>query len=181
VDGQFVFPPDTAGRPTVTSMGGRTLYGGGGIVPDRIAGADTLTADEQRAVRELFQEGGRFTTGVFDFAVQYLRSREGAGGTVANFGTPAGVQVGDAELAGLYAALRAQEFGVDPGSWERARRFVKLQLETEIALQAFGEAGQFRARMPADRPLQEALELLRGAPSTAALLGRVSTTRTDDR
>jgi carboxyl-terminal processing protease len=166
VDGQFVFPADTAGRPTVSSMGGRTLYAGGGIVPDRLVIADTLSGAEQRAVRALFMEGGRFNVGVFDFAVNYLQARSGipSGAAGPEF------RIGDAELEELYASLRERGFQVESGEWQRAERFVRHQLESEIALQGWGELGQFMRRAPSDQPLQEALRRLRVADSPQALL-----------
>ena len=166
VDGQFVFPPDTANRPTVQSMAGRTLYAGGGIVPDLLVTADTLTSEEQRAVRVLFTEGGRYNAGVFNYAVNYLRERgdPGVPGRTPDF------EVGETELAELYRSLRAVEFGIDEETWQRAQRFVQFQLEGEIALQGWGELGQFLRKAPSDVPLQRALERLRAAPSVQALL-----------
>jgi carboxyl-terminal processing protease len=166
VDGQFVFPADTAGRPTVRSMSGRTLYAGGGIVPDLLVTADTLSSEEQRAVRALFTEAGRYNAGVFNYAVSYLRERgdPGVPGQVPDF------QVGGPELAELFQALQDREFSVGEETWQRAERFVQLQLESEIALQGWGELGQFLRRLPTDQPLQRALERLRDASSVQALL-----------
>ncbi len=181
LDGRFVFPADTAGRPTVTSMGGRTLFAGGGIVPDRISQSDTLSSEEQRAVRSLFLEGGRFTAGVFDFAVRYL-GNGGVPGPEPSRGAPsAPVAVGEAELGELYTLLRERGATIDEATWGLAGRFVRRELEAEIALQGWGEQGQFLARMALDRPLQEALGLLRGATTTEALLASVSTFPVEDR
>lgn len=155
VMGQYAIPPDTAGRPTVTSAAGRTLYGGGGIVPDLLIPMDTLTTDEQAAVRRLFEEAGVYSVGVFNYAVQYLRENERIG---PDF------DVGEAELDALYTLLSEQEgFTADRDTFERARRFVELQLETEIAGQGWGDLEGFRRRMQYDEPLQTAIDLLRGA------------------
>jgi carboxyl-terminal processing protease len=182
VEGQFVFLPDTAGRPTVSSMGGRTLYGGGGIVPDRIVLPDTLTLDEQRAVRGLFAEGGLYAVGVFDYTIQYLRAR-GAEAVPGEERDPRGAlepTIGDAERAELLRTLRTREFALDETTWNRASRFVLGELEAEIALQGWGEAGRFLRRAPSDRVLQEALALLRGVKSTADLFAAVGSSRADD-
>lgn len=162
IDGQFVFPIDTVGRPTVASMGGRTLYGGGGIVPDLLILPDTLSAVEQRAVRALFQEGGRFSVGVFNHAVAFLQAREGE--------LPAREQVGDrgalafeidaTEIEALYQRLLAEGFRMDPALWAQAERFVRHELTREIALQGWGDGGQFLRRVESDRILQEALHRL---------------------
>jgi C-terminal peptidase prc len=163
LDGQFVFPVDTVGRPTVSSMGGRTLYGGGGIVPDLLVLPDTLTASEQRAVRALFQEGGRFSTGVFNHAVAFLRAREGSLPAPEAMGDRGALsfEVSSADLDALYARLREDGFRMDPATWRAAERFVRQELVREIALQGWGDGGQFLRRLEGDRILQEALQRLR--------------------
>jgi carboxyl-terminal processing protease len=163
VDGQFVFPVDTVGRPTVSSMAGRTLYGGGGIVPDVLVLPDTLSQVEQRAVRALFQEGGRFSVGVFNHAVAFLQAREGrlpSRGAAGDAGALS-FSVDQAELDALYRRLVADGFRVDEATWRAAERFVRHELTREIALQGWGEGGQFLRRLSDDRTLQEALDRLR--------------------
>lgn len=162
--GEYVFPPDTAGRPVVESMAGRTLYGGGGIVPDLLVSPDTLTAEEQRAVRGLFQEAGVYTTGIFNYAVEFLREN---GQDRSDF------EVTDQELDELYRHLQDQGFEMDRERWDQAARFTRLQLETQIALQGWGEAGQFERRAPYDRALQRSLEVLRDTGDPLALFERV--------
>ncbi len=169
VDGQFVFPPDTIGRPTLRSMGGRTLFGGGGIVPDLLVAPDTLTASEQRAVRALFVEGGRYTTGVFDHAVAVLQRMGVEPRSETRSGRPT-FDLDAGELDALYARLRERGFRVEAETWREAERFVRFGLASEVALQGWGEEGQFLQRMPQDRPLQEALARLRAASSIRALL-----------
>jgi hypothetical protein len=58
---------------------------------------------------------------------------------------------------------------VEPEELQAARRFVRYQLEKEIANQKGGRMGEFRHTMEYDRQLQEALELLRGTDTQAAL------------
>jgi carboxyl-terminal processing protease len=159
IDGQFVFPVDTVGRPTVSSMGGRTLYGGGGIVPDLLVLPDTLSQAEQRAVRALFQEGGRFSVGIFNHAVAFLRAREGRlpSREVAGDAGALSFSVDQAELDALYRRLVAEGFRADEATWRAAERFVRQELVREIALQGWGEGGQFLRRLSDDRALQEAL------------------------
>jgi hypothetical protein len=54
-----------------------------------------------------------------------------------------------------------------------AARFVELDLEAEVALQAGGEQSAFLQRLAYDAPVQEALEVLRGAGSPEDLFSRV--------
>jgi carboxyl-terminal processing protease len=163
VYGETVLPHDTAGRPTVESMGGRTLFGGGGIVPDLLVTPDTLTIDEQGAVRTLYRDWGRYTTARFDYAVEYLQ-RNGA--DLASF------RVGERELDELYRRLVDRGVDVDRTVWDRASRLILHQLEAEIALRGWGQAGEFERRRVNDRSLERALELLGQADSQVALFER---------
>ena len=164
VTGGYALPPDTAGRPTVTSEAGRSLYGGGGIVPDVLVQQDTLAADEQQAVRALFQEAGGYNTGRFDYAVRYLQGNEGV---------ELAFDVGDAEMTELFDQLEADgEIGLERATLERSARFIRIDLEQEIALQGWGEIGEFQRGIPYDGPLQVALDLLREAESPEDLFSR---------
>jgi carboxyl-terminal processing protease len=157
VSGQYAIPPDTAGRPTVTSNGGRTLYGGGGIVPDVLISGDTLSSTEQDDVRAILEEAGSYATGRFNYAVEYLQRHEGVG---PDF------EVGEAEVGELYDRLSADEgFDVDRQTFEGASRFVELDLAGEIALQGWGEQGAFLRRLANDEPVQAALSALRQSQS----------------
>ena len=60
-------------RPTVESLGGRTLYGGGGITPDLVVLPDTLSTSEEAAVQRLFRAAGAFAAAVFNYAVSYVQ------------------------------------------------------------------------------------------------------------
>jgi carboxyl-terminal processing protease len=172
LDGQFVVPPDTVGRPTVQSMAGRTLVGGGGIVPDLIVLPDTLSEAEQRAVRALYREAGRYTTGIFNHAVDYLQRN---GERNRDF------QVTDEELQRLHDRLAEEGFEVEAATWQAAARFIRFQLESEIALQGWGEGLQFQRRLPHDRPLQRAVELLAGAHTQEALFARAGSAPVETR
>jgi carboxyl-terminal processing protease len=161
--GEYVFSPDTARRPQVESVGGRPLFGGGGIVPDLLVNPDTLSADEQLAVRALFQEAGTYTTGVFNYAVAFLQTN---GAEELDF------EITGREVEELYQLLQDRGFQLDRETWERAERFTRLQLEAQVALQGWGDAGEFSKRMRHDVPLQRSLELLRGAEDPLALFSR---------
>jgi carboxyl-terminal processing protease len=179
LDGGIILPADTAGRPTVSSMGGRPLYSGGGIVPDLWVDREPLTAEEQQAVRALYQEGGVFTTGVFNFAVAYLQQRgigaTGGGDGNGTVGSDAGsFRVSAADLNDLYRRLEAAGFATPRSTWDAASRFIRLELESEIALQGWPEIGQFRRRLESDLPVRTAFELLRNASSTEDLLSQAS-------
>lgn len=152
--------PDTAGKPRVTSMGGRSLVAGGGITPDLLVVPDTLTADEQEAVRAVYQEAGTFNTALFNYSVRYLQE---------NPGLSRDFTLEEGALEGFYRFLVESEVSVDRPTFDRAARFIRFQLEREIARREWGEQGEFLHMAPDDHALQRALDFLREADSPGDL------------
>ncbi len=148
-------------RPEFRSMAGRTLFGGGGIVPDIVVLPDTLTTVETGAVRALYRQGSAFNTQLFNYVVELVRNQPDL---------PADFAVGATELAAFDRALQEAGIVLGDGVFDDASRYIRFQLEREIALQAFGEAGQFRRMMRYDTQLLRAIELMGGASTTRALL-----------
>jgi len=150
-----------ADRPTVESLGGRTLYGGGGITPDLVVLPDTLSTSEQAAVRRLFRAAGALATGVFNYAVSYV---QGHPDLEAGFSLP------QADLDRFYRTLvDEQEVVLDESDFVTAVRFVTYQLEHQIAFQAWGEERAFLHDRENDRQLNDAIEILKQTDTLEAL------------
>jgi len=158
--GEVVERPDLADRPRFNSAGGRTLYGGGGIVPDLWVLPDTLTADEGEGVGKLFGVGGEYVQTMQNWAVRYLQEHPAL---------EPGFVITDADIAGFHALLvgRLAERGVEItlADLQQARRTVEYHLGSEVALQAWEDRGRFERNAALDTQLQEALDLLRAARS----------------
>lgn len=170
IAGQLIQPVELEGRPEYESAGGRTLYGGGGITPDLYVMPETLSAAEMSAVQRLFTRAGGFSIALFNYAVQYVADHPGL---------QPGFGVSDADLEAFFETL--PEFGasVDREDFEGAERFVRYQLEGEIALQAWGAEGQFRQLLDRDRQLQRALTVLEGVARGDELLERAAAQESD--
>lgn len=153
--------PDTVAKPVLTTEGGRQVLGGGGIIPDILVMADTLTAAEQVALAELDQSAGSFVTTVFNYAVTYLQDHPGLR---PDFSLTA------ADLQEFGELLAASDVELSSGAFRAAQRFIRFQLEREIALKAWGDAGEFRKMMAQDRVIQRVLQILDSSSSTADLL-----------
>ncbi|MEX2471730.1 MAG: S41 family peptidase [Gemmatimonadota bacterium] len=164
ISGQVVDSSGVGDRPTHTSMGGRTLYGGGGIVPDFLVTPETLSDAEARAVQRIFRRGGAFQEALFSYAVAYVRDHAGL---------EQGFSLSGADLRDFYGSLPDDGEPVALEDFERAERFVRYHLEREIALQAWGEQGQFEQGVPFDRQLEAALDLLARAQSTDDLFAAI--------
>jgi hypothetical protein len=114
-------------------------------------------------VRGLYQQGGAFTSALFNFAVRYVADHPDL---------RVGFDLSAQDLQAFYLASPEWEFDVDRDDFRGAEPFIRYHLEREIALQAWGEDGQFQQGRDDDLQLQRALELLRGVGSTEALLER---------
>ena len=159
--GQPVLKNVPGERPVVESIGGRTLFGGGGITPDLVVLPDTLSAREQEAVRRLFRSTQTFATAVFNHAVAYVQDHPNL---ESGFALPA------ADRDRFYRSLLDEpEVVLDESDFATAVRYVTYQLEREIALQAWGEEGAFLHTRGHDRQLNEAIEILKWADTPESL------------
>jgi carboxyl-terminal processing protease len=169
ISGQAVQPVSMTGRPEYKTDGGRTVYGGGGITPDLFVAPDVLSTAEVEGVRGLFPRFGRFTLALFNFAVVYVREHPSL---------QRGFTLSDADLDAFFKSLPA-DAQVGRADFDRAQRFVRYHLEREIALQVWGDSGQFVQSERYDRQLQHALQLLDGVDTPSQLLQAVSAAEPD--
>jgi len=165
LSGQIAEDRDIEGRPTYKSKDGRTLYGGGGIPPDVYVAPDVLSASEERGVRGLYRQAGPFNVALFNYAVRYVQNHPGL---------KEGFRLSDADLEHFYKALPEWDVQVDHADFDAARRFVRYHLEREIALQAWGQKGEFEQMRRYDQPLSRALDLLHGVTDPAGLVRKAS-------
>lgn len=165
ISGKIVTPTVLDGRPEYESLGGRTLLGGGGITPDLFVSPETLSPQEAEAVYRVFRRAGEFSTALFNYAVSFVQDHPNA---------QPGFVVRDAEIQDFYETLPEWRAEVDHDEFMAAQRFVRYRMEREIALQAWGDAGQFEQSRRHDTQLTKAVELLRGAANPADLIAQVA-------
>jgi carboxyl-terminal processing protease len=160
LEGGLVMLPNTEGQPTFDSMGGRTIFGGGGITPDLAVIPDTLSPNESAAVLALYRQAGILSAEVFNYAVDYVQDHPGL--------TP-GFDLAKGDLQDFYTDTEKAGLEAPYGTFAQAQRFVRFQLEREIALQAWGPGGRFEHTRESDTQLLEAAELLRSAEGPRSL------------
>ncbi len=154
IHGDMAERPALADKPEFSSTGGRLLRGGGGIVPDLWVVQDTLTGGEREAVRRILASGGAFVAALQSWVVGYLQRHPGL---------EPGFRVTDADIAGFHAALEEREADISLETLRRAQRSVVFHMESEIALQAWGDGGRFERIAGTDTQLGKAVELLTAA------------------
>jgi carboxyl-terminal processing protease len=147
-----------AGRPRVQSDAGRVLYGGGGIVPDVIVPADTLTDPEQHLMVALRAHGS--TAGV----VLYRLARDLQGTVRADFApSPA--------WRDLYAArLRTAGVVLNRALIDSAGPMVDDLIAGQLDEIAFGDSAAFTRSSVHDLQFLRAVKLLDGAHDLTSLL-----------
>jgi carboxyl-terminal processing protease len=162
LNGRMVMLDDLDGRPVVKSVGGRNLYGGGGITPDISVPHDTLSSIEEEAVQGILRSTGSFTASLFNYAIKYIQDNPNLLGVV---------QLKDSELNLFYEnLLKDSESRLERSTLESGRRFIKYQLEREIALRAWGPEGAFEQTWSTDSQILRALEVLERAKSPEQLV-----------
>jgi len=161
ISGELVIPADMSARPEFSSMGGRMLYGGGGITPDLVVPPEILSVEETEAVGRVFRQAGAFNVALFNYAVSYIRDHPEL---------EVGYTLSDEDLATFFETLRESAAEIDEAAFITGARFVRYHLEREIALQVWGDSGVFEQSRKYDEELASALELLRGVSTQDDLI-----------
>jgi carboxyl-terminal processing protease len=155
---------DTTKRVPYRTDSGRTVFGGGGIVPDLVVRQDTATTAEKAFFEAASQQAAKFQDALFSYSVAYERAHPEL--------RPDFTVTPEMRRA-FFERLQANGVNVSWEVYQGAQRFIDAQLVDEIARSKFGAAVAVRRNDPDDRVLQEAIRLLQGSPNTAALLRAV--------
>lgn len=148
----------TAVRPVFRTFGGRTIQGGGGVVPDVIVHADTISTTAV-SLNRLLNTRAQIVNDVLE---RYAGELEAT--------APANFTVTPAWRAELLRRLRAgglllpDTLGADAGA------YLDRVLENSVAGLVLNDSAAFQRRAPRDAQLNRALSLLRGQRTQAELL-----------
>jgi carboxyl-terminal processing protease len=153
------------GRQRFRTDAGRTVYGGGGITPDVIAGDSTTPAAEANLLRALGANAGHFRDAVTDYALNMKATR---GVTSPDF------VVTPAMREEVWQRMKARGIDIPRDVYDEAEPLVSRVIAFDIARYVFGSEAEFQRRASVDKPLQKALELARGAKTEHDLLKKVA-------
>lgn len=142
---------DSVKLPEFKTDDGRTVLGGGGIVPDLIVRQDTLTTQEREFAKAL---GGKMPA-YMDVLTTYALELKSAG-TI----TSPGFTITPAMRAEVYRRLAAKGVSMTEATFATGTQLVDEQLGYLIARYVFGRSAEFRRRAADDNQLQSALALL---------------------
>lgn len=157
-------PRDTAvaWRPEYHSESGRVLFGGGGIVPDVFAFADTLSSAEQTFVQAMLPHSQDYYLAVYDLAFE-LKDTVSPDFVVSR-----------AWHDELYRRLVERGAEIDREVYDAGESYVARSLRDRVARFAFGDEVALQKGLEDDSPLQRALELLQSGMSQEELIARVA-------
>ncbi len=146
---------------------GRTVYGGGGIMPDEVVKPQTLTADRVRIQQSLINP-------VFAFSLDL------AFGKIAGFETykvdrpikfDYDIKTKDFEITDtIYQSFKnfaVQKYKIPAGQIEKEKEFVLRIIRTELVTAAFGSQTSFQVFNEYDNQLLRAIELMPQAKQLA--------------
>jgi len=147
-------------RPRVSTARGRSVYAGGGIVPDSLVGRDTLPTTEQAFLRAV---GSQFPVwrSVVSSVARLL---------VAGAANPEPGIVSSEARARLRAALDSAGLVVPDDTWNHAGPALDQRLGDEMVRLARGEDALLARRLRRDPVVRRAMGLLHAARSPIALV-----------
>ena len=155
--------PDSTPRPRFRTDAGRTVLGGGGIVPD-VEVAHVAASKADRALQAaLGAKVPQFRDAMVDYALSLKAS-----GAVAS----AQFIVTPAMRDELYRRLQARTIIVPRAVYDSAAPLVTRALASQITRYVFGPRAEVARSLRDDPTLTKAIELLQGVQSPAALLVR---------
>jgi carboxyl-terminal processing protease len=162
-DEQVPLPDSTRPRPSFRTDAGRTVLGGGGIVPD----VEVASRVGSKGDRELQTALGARVPQFRNVLVDYALSLK-----VAHAVTSPDFVVTPAMREELYRRLQARGVTVDRTVYEGAAPLVTRALGAQIARYAFGPRAEFARGLREDPTLAKALALLEGVGTQQELLAR---------
>ncbi|MGI8618852.1 MAG: S41 family peptidase [Gemmatimonadaceae bacterium] len=141
-------------RARFRSRSGRTILGGGGIVPDALAGDTVQAAEAAELLHELGPDVRRFRDAVTDQALATKR---------AGNGIAAGFVVTQPMLDDLWNRMRARGIDVPKVVYDDASAYVSRILAYEMARYVLGPEAEFQRRAADDAVISAALSAISGA------------------
>jgi carboxyl-terminal processing protease len=137
-----------------TTLKGRSVYGGGGVMPDIFVAADT--AEGSNYLTELFFSGvlNEFAFDVADKERERLQAMGSADAFALRY------QVSPSQLLDLQRLAEREGINVDPSDARRSARQIGLRLKAGIARNIWGNGGFYRIMLETDSIYQRAVRAL---------------------
>lgn len=150
-------------RTRFRSSSGRTILGGGGIVPDALAGDTAQPPEAAELLHELGPDVRLFRDAVTDYALGAKRNGNGI---------RPGFAVTPAMLDDLWSRMRTRGIDIPRVIYDDASPYVSRLLAYEIARYVFGPEAEFQRRAADDAVIAGALRAIAGARDARDLVAK---------
>jgi len=151
--------------PSFKTIGGRTVKGGGGIVPDRVVRADTITDREKVFAKAIASNVGAYRDALVATAIDVRQRR-----TVTAESFPVTPEMERAVID----RIKAKGVKLTPDDEAAGSTLIRQQLGWEVARYVFGRQAELRRRTNDDPQVQSAVMLLRESTTPAALMMQIT-------
>lgn len=149
-------------RPRVFyTSGGRVVPDASGILPDLLVRSQPRSEGERLLASRLGDEMNRFRDVVAGYAAE-LRAEQ--------VSQQDAMSITSERRDSLFARLEEADVHLDRGTYDLAGEYIEEQLGNELTRAFFGSESVLRRQAKADRQLQAALQVIRGASSQDAAL-----------
>jgi carboxyl-terminal processing protease len=142
------------------------VYGGGGIAPDVVVPADTITTAEQGFLRALGPKARESYRALYDLALELKPA------------LPPTFAVQPEWREDFYHRLETVGAPITRTQFDAARPLVDRLIEQQVATIAFGDSSAFRRMSRTDAQLRRAVDLLKNATTQPALFVAATAERT---
>jgi carboxyl-terminal processing protease len=164
-DSETAAADSAAAAPAFRTAGGRRVLGGGGIIPDLVAG-DTAAPPAELALQQaLGRDVPRFRTAVTEYAASLRPTARAAGQPF---------RVTPAMRDTLFGRLQRAGLRVPRATYDAAGPAVDRTLAYEVTRLAFGPEAEFARRTEGDAAIAAALALTAGATTQEELFRRAA-------
>lgn len=154
-------PAADSAHPMFKTDAGRSVRGGGGIIPDLVVRPDTLSGGERTFATALGSQLPVYRDVLTSYALEIKNQ---------HLVTSESFVVTAAMRQQVYQRLKAKGVTMSESVFDGAGALVDDQLGYEIARYVFGRPAEFRRRAADDNQLQTALGLLKTSPTPKELL-----------
>ena len=156
-------PDTTKPRPAFKTDAGRTVLGGGGIVPDVQVGNRVPAKADKALQTALGAKVPQFRNALVDYAIALKSSH-----SIANQNFSVTPEMRDE----LYRQLQGRGIALDRAVYDSASGLVTRLLASHITRFVFGTQAEFARTLREDADVAKAQELLRGVTTSKELLQR---------
>lgn len=157
--------PGSKPKKQYRTASGRTVYDGGGIMPDVVESDSAYTEKVRIFQTVLGRRVIQFRDALTDYAL-HLKATNGV--------TSPQFTITQEMLDEVWKRMNARGVVMDRGLYDEAAPVVRQLLTFDIARYVFGPEAEFKRRVASDRAIATALELATGATSQKALLDRAA-------